>query len=881
MPLALRTRGSLLVLAALLAAPPAAHAQIAGGSTFSFGSGQVRRNSLAYDRMNQVYLAIVGGGPITARFLTKSGAQIGADFPISFESGFVGWVSIAFGGPPSDPTFLVTYILADDVLNPKFGRFVRYVPGGAPTVSAAIHIADVTTAWYASEKAQQFWNGQHWVVGSRVLPPGWTLPTPQINLLYMNGFVSGALMLGDGLDHYGAPALSCAANGVCVAVGYMAGIPTGYSGGTFARRFDGATLAPLGNLFYPSSIGPNEDQGVVYQTHTGMFLAQWFRGGGAGYIDTRRIGTDGSMSTLDLSRGIGPGAGTNAIAFNEVTQTSLLITKRAPDTALVVMELGDDGYPINAANTVVVTNWDGQVPDYWPSVAVNLADRQWLITAVLSVTTIGKFINAVDEWVDNGTFSSGMANWAVFAQPSASDLVTSVTNGVLSFYRLPPPPGTPGQGVVFQSVGVGLSAASTLTATFDLGNSSAVRKRITVLLHDADFSDLQMCTFWLPPASPLRAYRMNTHANQVWDNATISFYAATTGSDGGAYLLDNVHAYATAGVTADRTECVDPLTPGSQSFPDSNSILVNGNFDAGMAAWGVFGQITHRVQAGVFEFVRPTGTPAGVVLQATGLGLPLHTRLTLTLRLGNSSGVRKRVTVLVHDNDFSDLSACTFWLSAGEALATHTVKLYTTKAWTNATLSVYPSAVDTAQWFRLDDASLKITLSAPLTGTECIELPSGGGENVPGEGLVKSGDSAPHGQRLFGARTDSVSTPWTARVFETGLQTLLVPAPIDLRDATSAALQFESRLSEGPSEAVVEVTRDGVHWMRLAVIPASDEWSQVLLDLSPFAGDVIYARFVYAGIRPEDGMPVETWAVRDIFVDVSQRHWPHALPRVR
>ena len=36
------------------------------------------------------------------------------------------------------------------------------------------------------------------------------------------------------------------------------------------------------------------------------------------------------------------------------------------------------------------------------------------------------------------------------------------------------------------------------------------------------------------------------------------------------------------------------------------------------------------------------GTPAGVVLQPTGVGLPLHTRLTLTLRLGNSSGVRKR-----------------------------------------------------------------------------------------------------------------------------------------------------------------------------------------------------------------------------------------------
>ena len=39
--------------------------------------------------------------------------------------------------------------------------------------------------------------------------------------------------------------------------------------------------------------------------------------------------------------------------------------------------------------------------------------------------------------------------------------------------------------------------------------------------------------------------------------------------------------------------------------------------------------------------------------------------LTATFQLGNSSGVRKRVTVILHDSDFCDLSACTFWLAAG------------------------------------------------------------------------------------------------------------------------------------------------------------------------------------------------------------------------
>ena len=33
---------------------------------------------------------------------------------------------------------------------------------------------------------------------------------------------------------------------------------------------------------------------------------------------------------------------------------------------------------------------------------------------------------------------------------------------------------------------------------------------------------------------------MRTHTTKTWANATISFYAATAGSDGGFYRLDNV-----------------------------------------------------------------------------------------------------------------------------------------------------------------------------------------------------------------------------------------------------------------------------------------------------------------------------------------------------
>lgn len=867
MPRALRTRVFVLAAVALFVLPPPVSAQISAGGALTL-PGWIQRNNVAYDSVNQVYLVITDRPPVRGQFVNKNGVAIGGEFQISLEPGdpYLGWVSIAFGGPTNDPTFLVTYIVADDVLNPKYARFVRY-NGGAPTVSGAIHIANVTTEWFAGEKAQHFWNGQHWVIGTRVMPAGWTMGSPQVNTLAMNGNLSPPVVLGDGLDLYGSPALSCAANGVCIAMGFMAGIPTGYSGGTYARRFDGTTLSPLGDLFFLASGLPNEDQGVVYQAHTGKFLAQWYRGPSPGYIDTRIIGTDGSLSPLDFSRGIGPNAGTNAIAYNTATSTTLLVTKWT-NTALVAMELGDDGYPKNSNNIVLVTNWDGSTPDYWPSIGVNNADRQWLVTATLSAGMTGRIITGVVETnlVTNGTFAGGLSSWSTFGQPTSGDFVASVTGGVLSFYRQPLPPGTTGQGVVFQRFNVGLAAGTTLTARFDLANSSTMRKRITVLLHDDDFSDLQMCTFWLAAGSPMRQYLINTHVNQAWDNARISFYAGSTGSDGGAYLLDNVSVFTTVGPPADRTECVDPTTPGPQSFPDSNNMLVNGNFTAGMTPWTVFGQITHRIQGGVFEFVRPAGTPAGVVLQPTGVGLPLHARMTLTLRLGNSSGVRKRVTVLVHDIDFSDLSACTFWLAPGQALGTHTVKLFANKAWTGTTVSVYPSAVDTAQWIRMDDASLKVTLSAPLTGTECIDPAGGGGETVPG--FSASPETRRTRVRVTEAdRQEGAPTVWTAEATETGAQMFVLGAPIDLTDAAAPVLRFDSRLSGGASEAFVEVTRDGVTWSRVAAVPPSDDWVNVGVDLSDFAGAVVYVRFVYAGVGPIGGAPAEAWAIRDISVD--------------
>jgi hypothetical protein len=220
----------------------------------------------------------------------------------------------------------------------------------------------------------------------------------------------------------------------------------------------------------------------------------------------------------------------------------------------------------------------------------------------------------------------------------------------------------------------------------------------------------------------MRSYAMRTHTTKTWPGATISFYAASAGSNGGAYQLDNVVMGAGNGLSFGRTDCVDPLEPGSALVADGPELLTNGNFSNGLANWTPYGTITAQVTGGVAEFIRPSSAaPSGVLLQPSGTAVGAGQLVTATFQLGNSSSARKRITVLLHDFNFGDLAACTFWLPAGQPLQNYLMRTYTTQAWPNATVSFYPATTDTDQWFTLDNVSMKVTPSKPTFGADCVE----------------------------------------------------------------------------------------------------------------------------------------------------------------
>ena len=433
----------------------------------------------------------------------------------------------------------------------------------------------------------------------------------------------------------------------------------------------------------------------------------------------------------------------------------------------------------------------------------------------------------------NGTYTDGMAGWLQYATPDPSYVVTQLTNGVLEFYRVPGPAfERPNQAVVFQWTGLSLPAGAPVVASFDMGNSSSVRKRMSVLVHDSDFSDLHVCTFWLAPNAPLRTYTMRTHTTRIWSNTTIAFYAASGGTNGGFYQLDNVSLMYDPAGASDRTICGDPTAPAVPGGPAGPELIANGGFSAGLAPWEVFHRITYQLTAGVFEFIWPPSSSAGdgeptipspepapVVMQTTGQLVAPGEILTATVDLGNSSTVRKRVTVLVHQWDFVDLAACTFWLEPGAPLATYTVRTFATIAWGNATLSVYASTQGPETWIRVDNGSLRRTPGSATVGTECYEptpeLAPAATPAVGAPGLRNGASGLPRG----------IGAP--------GLQTRGHTGLVDPR--------FRYWLAPSETPVEIQVSTDGETWQTVSIVEPSDDWRVVTIDVSR-AGRAVFVR---------------------------------------
>jgi hypothetical protein len=441
--------------------------------------------------------------------------------------------------------------------------------------------------------------------------------------------------------------------------------------------------------------------------------------------------------------------------------------------------------------------------------------------------------------IRNCDFSNGMDFWIPFATPDLDHIGLQVTDDRLQFYKVPVPSTQwHNQAVVFQFTWTQLEPGSPLVSKFDLGNSSDVRKRISVLIQEGDFSDLHVCTFWLAPHSPMRTYEMKTHTSRVWYNTTIAFYAASGGSFGGFYEVDDVSlTYEPSADLQGKTICSDPTAPAPTPSPDGPNLLQNGDFSNGLAPWAVLFNLTHQLANGVFEFVWsvdatptyvppfPSFEPAPVLIQRTGVPMAAGEILTAQMDLGNSSSVRKRVSILVHQWDFADLAACTFWLEPHTPLQTYTMRIFTTEAWTDAAFSVYAATRGSEEWIQLDNASLKRTPGAQTSGKECYE---------PGA-LQPQPVVAPN-LKAGAAKAPAVGMTGAPAQMGTGLLGRMAAERLAaLNGSVRAGSSLRYRLPPSPDERAIQVSTDNETWTTLLVVPPSEEWQIFSLDLTSLA----------------------------------------------
>ncbi len=319
--------------------------------------------------------------------------------------------------------------------------------------------------------------------------------------------------------------------------------------------------------------------------------------------------------------------------------------------------------------------------------------------------------------IRNGDFSQGTAYWGPYGNLGPA----LIAAGHLEVYSTP---GTP-RGVFLQNTQVAIPTNTPIEATVKLGNASAVRKRAMIILHDYTFTDMQVCSFWLPPNASMLSYTIDTFTTHPWTAASFALYPNPGDSDPAIMMDDATLAYHPGGSTTE-TKCIDPRAPSPTSGADSADLIQNGDFsltDGNTPAmaqdWGTYGAITWQMNNGVFEFDGGPGPQEGVVLQNTMTATPINTTLEAHFALGNASGVRKRFKVLIHNFDFTDLQVCTFFIEPNTAPQNYMMRTHTTTNWDQTTIAFYAWPADNVPWLQVDNVALYQRPAVGVVGTEC------------------------------------------------------------------------------------------------------------------------------------------------------------------
>jgi thermitase len=291
--------------------------------------------------------------------------------------------------------------------------------------------------------------------------------------------------------------------------------------------------------------------------------------------------------------------------------------------------------------------------------------------------------------IANGTFSAGLANWGTWNATAAA------SSGVLAITRNA---GT-ADGGFWQQMGFALPANAPVELRLQLGNGASVPKSIDLVVRSSTWSGFAICSFTLPPNTPLQNVTMRLRTNAAWPMIVLQGYLAPADGLMGV-LIDNVDLRYQPGMAVTNTEC-------SLSAPVGPNLISNGDFSNGLNNWGTWNS-TATGAGGLMTIARGPGTADGGFWQQVGNSFPANTPLELTVQLGNSSSVLKNVTLVLRRPDWSEFYTCNINLPPNWPLQQVTMRIRTGSAWPALVYQGYLAPADGLMGVRMDNVELRV-----------------------------------------------------------------------------------------------------------------------------------------------------------------------------
>jgi hypothetical protein len=330
--------------------------------------GIMRGTDAAWDPVNNVYLEVVGNGPIYGVFVNANGQAVAPGFAIFANDGstWAHFPRVEYGAAVNGGKggFLVTWNRNIGSVNYVFGRMVSYsAPGYLLNGEQLLSDGGEGGTWHEtgpamaySATSQRFlvaWRSIQYGIRGRFVSSDGAASGGIIQLENPGGSRDPALAWNPATDEFGLVYTGFGGSGAYASFRRIAA-STGSVSGRTSFGFSSATFAT------GIDVNANSEYVLAWAIHPGTLSARFDRSGNlvsGGTLVTSRFGYDQSL----------------AIAFNNTSQSLIAVGSDGQSWEVAAAEMNSSGSPITPAQIVT----DGATPNSGGSFYPMAAQRPW------------------------------------------------------------------------------------------------------------------------------------------------------------------------------------------------------------------------------------------------------------------------------------------------------------------------------------------------------------------------------------------------------------------------------------------------------------------------------------------------------------------------